>query len=81
MAAIGGFSGNESEVTAQWLPDAVSAGKVRWVLTSGGANFADGRTGSRSVMAAVENSCNPVDSVDGLYDCQGASSALAASGD
>ena len=31
-------------------------------------------------MAAVENSCNPVDSVDGLYDCQGAASALAASG-
>ena len=80
VAAIGGFSGNESEVSAQWLADAVRAGKVRWVLTSGGANFADGRTGSRSVMTAVENSCNPVDSVEGLYDCQGAASALAASG-
>jgi hypothetical protein len=34
----------------------------------------------RSVMAAVKNSCNPVDSVEGLYDCQGAASALAASG-
>jgi len=31
-------------------------------------------------MAAVENSCNPVDSVEGLYDCRGAASALAASG-
>jgi hypothetical protein len=33
------------------------------------------------VMAAVESSCNPVGSIDGLYDCQGAASALAASGD
>ena len=81
VAAIGGFSGNESEVTAQWLADAVRDGKVRWVLTSGDSRggISDGRTGSRSVMAAVENSCNPVDSVSGLYDCQGEEAALAAS--
>ena len=81
VAAIGGFSGNESEVTAQWLADAVRAGKVRWVLTSGDGRggISDGRTGSRSVMAAVENTCNPVDSVSGLYDCQGEEAALAAS--
>src|SRR5215218_10220225 len=35
VAAIGGFSGNESEVSAAWLADAVAQGKVRWVLTSG----------------------------------------------
>ena len=81
VAAIGGFSGNESEVTAQWLADAVRDGKVRWVLTSGDGRggISDGRTGSRSVMAAVENSCNPVDAVSGLYDCQGEEAALAAS--
>jgi 4-amino-4-deoxy-L-arabinose transferase-like glycosyltransferase len=78
VAAIGGFSGNESEVSVQWLADAVASGKIRWVLTSGGAGFDDGRTGSRSVMAAVEATCTPVDSVSGLYDCQGAASALAA---
>jgi hypothetical protein len=49
------------------------------VLTSGGANFGDGRTGSRSVMEAVQATCNPVDSVSGLYDCQGEEGALAAS--
>jgi 4-amino-4-deoxy-L-arabinose transferase-like glycosyltransferase len=78
VAAIGGFSGNESEVSVQWLADAVASGKIRWVLTSGGAGFDDGRTGSRSVMAAVEATCTPVGSVSGLYDCQGAASALAA---
>src|SRR5215208_4169788 len=81
VAAIGGFSGNESEVSAAWLADAVAQGKVRWVLTSGGdrAGFDDGRTGSRSVMAAVRSTCNPVDAVDGLYDCEGRATELAAS--
>ena len=80
VAAIGGFSGNESEVSAAWLADAVAQGKVRWVLTSGDGRggFSDGRTGSRSVMAAVEDTCTPVASVDGLYDCRGMSSELAA---
>jgi hypothetical protein len=82
VAAIGGFSGNESEVSAAWLADAVRAGKVRWVLTAtdGRGGFSDGRTGSRSVMAAVENSCNPVDQLSGLYDCEGAESALTEAG-
>ncbi len=80
VVAIGGFSGNESEVSTAWLADAVRAGKVRWVLTSdgrGGGGFNDGRTGSRSVMAAVEATCKPVRfDVDGLYDCQGYEDAL-----
>ena len=37
VAAIGGFSGNESQVTAKWLADAVRAGRIRYVLTSGAA--------------------------------------------
>ena len=80
VAAIGGFSGNESDVSAAWLASAVNAGKIRWVLTSSGgrAGFSDGRTGARSVMTAVQSACDPVDSVDGLYDCQGRGVALAA---
>ena len=82
VAAIGGFSGNESQVSVQWLADAVASGKIRWVLTSGDGRggFSDGRTGSRSVMSAVQAACNPVDPVDGLYDCQGEEAALAAFG-
>jgi 4-amino-4-deoxy-L-arabinose transferase-like glycosyltransferase len=82
VAAIGGFSGNESQVTAAWLGDAVAQGKIRWVLTTGDGRggFSDGRTGSRSVMAAVQQTCTPVASVDGLYDCQGRAPALSSGG-
>jgi hypothetical protein len=38
----------------------------------------DGRTGSSTVMAAVQATCTAVSGVDGLYDCSGAASALAA---
>ena len=81
VAAIGGFSGNESQVTAQWLADAVRANKIRFVLTGDGGGFSDGRTGSRSVMAAVQQTCAKVNAsgVSGLYDCQGHEAALAAS--
>jgi 4-amino-4-deoxy-L-arabinose transferase-like glycosyltransferase len=79
VAALGGFSGRESEVSVEWLADRVAAGEIRWVLAGGdGAMRDDGRTGSRSVMAAVADTCTPVSGVDGLYDCDGAASALAA---
>src|SRR6185437_3702259 len=86
VAALGGFSGRESEVSITWLADAVRAGKIRWVLTdgSGGGMARDGRTGSSIVMAAVAQTCTPVSSAassstttSGLYDCQGKADALA----
>jgi 4-amino-4-deoxy-L-arabinose transferase-like glycosyltransferase len=82
IAALGGFSGRESEVSASWLSTRVADGTIRWVLTDGdgGGMPNDGRTGSQSVMTAVEESCAAVSSVDGMYDCQGAASALAAAG-
>ena len=36
VAGIGGFSGNESEVTAAWLAQEVRSGKIRWVLDDDG---------------------------------------------
>jgi len=80
VVALGGFSGRESEVSAAWLADRVAHGTIRWVLTGGqdGGMRSDGRTGSGTVMAAVADTCTPVASVDGLYDCRGASAALAA---
>ena len=82
IAALGGFSGRESEVSASWLSARVADGTIRWVLTDGesGGMPNDGRTGSQSVMTAVQESCTAVSSVDGLYDCQGAAAALAAAG-
>lgn len=79
VAALGGFSGRESEVSTQWLAQRVAAGEVRWVLTSQGG-LQDSRTGARTVMSAVSNSCTAVSSVSGLYDCQGQASALSSAG-
>src|SRR4029078_13649493 len=47
VAALGGFSGRESEVSARWLAEAVRTGKVRFVLTGGDSRGgSDGRIGS-----------------------------------
>ena len=86
VAGLGGFSGRESEVSVSWLADAVAGGKIRWVMASSsgaGVGFADGRTGATTAMNAVENACVLQTDADssapaGLYDCQGAGTALAA---
>jgi hypothetical protein len=85
VAGIGGFSGRESQVSLQWLAQAVSSGKIRWVLTdsSGGAGFGqDGRVGSSQLMTVVAQTCKKVTvpgSTSGtLYDCSGQAAALLA---
>jgi hypothetical protein len=80
VAAIGGFSGRESEVSVDWLADRIEDGTIRWVLTDGesGGMANDGRTGASAVMAAVAATCTPVSSVDGLFDCAGMADALRA---
>jgi hypothetical protein len=93
VAALGGFSGRESEVSTSWLANAVRQGKIRWVLTdgSGGAGPGrDGRVGSSKLMAAVAATCRKVPSSayasgtsasatgGSLYDCLGRADALAA---
>jgi len=79
VAAIGGFSGQESQVTPAWLADRVDAGEIRWVLTSSGGGMGqDSRVGSKDVMSAVQSTCKAVSGVSGLYDCQGSTAALRA---
>ena len=81
IAALGGFSGRESQVSVSWFADAVRQGKVRWVATAGGGMpgpGADDRVGSSKLMSAVAATCKQT-SVDGLYDCQGMADALEAS--
>jgi hypothetical protein len=79
VAALGGFSGRESQVSVEWLADAVEDGRIRWVLTSAAGGMGnDGRIGASEVMAAVEQVGTPVSSVDGLYDLEGAADALRA---
>ncbi|HEY1537929.1 MAG TPA: glycosyltransferase family 39 protein [Solirubrobacteraceae bacterium] len=80
VAAIGGFSGQESQVSVSWLADTVRSGRIRWVLTSssGPGGMGDGRIGSKTAMAAVAKACRSVGSVDGLYDCSQSVSVLRA---
>ena len=82
MAALPSFAMQPSpdHTLVGRLTDAVRAGRIRYVLTSGAGGFGDGRTGSRDVMSAVQQTCSPVSGVSGLYDCQGHEAALAASG-
>ena len=78
VVAIGGFSGRESQVSSDWLAQRIASGEIRWVLTdgSGGGMPQDGRTGSRDVMAAVQQTGKQVSSVSGLYDVSGTANAL-----
>jgi hypothetical protein len=75
VAALGGFSGRESEVSTAWLNQAVASGRVRWVLvdrTSGGMGN-DSRVGSRSVMTYAAQHGRKVLTSSGatLYDLKG----------
>lgn len=71
VAAIGGFSGRESEVSLTWLADAIAAGKIRWALpgTLYPAQPGDHRLGSARAMAAVKEHCELADAEIGIYDC------------
>ncbi len=81
IAAIGGFSGRESQVSVDWLADAVESGQIRWVLTdSGGGGPQDSRVGSSEVMAVAAQVGTEVPSISGLYDLQGTADALRAAG-
>ncbi len=66
VAGIGGFSGRESDVSASWLAQEVSSGKIRWVLDEqgsggfGGGLPGDTRVGAKAAMSAVAQACKAV---------------------
>jgi len=77
VVAIGGFSGRESQVSADWLADRVESGEIRYVLTIGGGGpGGDSRVGSSDVMAKVADTGRGVSSVSGLYDVSGTAAEL-----
>lgn len=79
VAGLGGFSGRESSVTAQWIAMEVKDGRLRWIVggDSGFGSPGDTRTGSEAAFSIVEKACPSV-TVDGtkLYDCAGRSAAI-----
>ncbi len=48
VAGIGGFSGKESSVNAEWLEERIAAGDIRWILSggSGPGSAMSGATGA-----------------------------------
>jgi len=86
VAGIGGFSGNESTVSASWLAEMVREGRIRYVLGgSDGASGApsDGRQGSRAAITLAEKVGRKITvTYDGqsftLYDLQGKAAAILA---
>ncbi|HEY4450525.1 MAG TPA: glycosyltransferase family 39 protein [Solirubrobacteraceae bacterium] len=68
VAGIGGFSGRESSVSAAWLAQEVSTGRIRWVVGEqsglgsglGGRLPGDTRTGSQTALNAVAQACRKV---------------------
>ncbi len=84
VAGLGGFSGRESSVSATWLAQEVTAGRLRWVIvdsTQGGGLPGDTRTGSQSAMDIVASTCRRVTLTTSgsrvtMYDCQGRAAAI-----
>jgi 4-amino-4-deoxy-L-arabinose transferase-like glycosyltransferase len=68
VAGIGGFSGKESTVSAEWLEERIAAGDITWLYTSGlsggmtGGMGGDTRTGSESAIDKVVESCTAIPS-------------------
>ena len=82
VAGIGGVSGKESSVSAEWLEGRIESGAIAWIYTSGlggsGGGFGgagglggDSRTGSESAIDTVVESCTKVDSSE--YESSGES--------
>jgi 4-amino-4-deoxy-L-arabinose transferase-like glycosyltransferase len=86
VAGLGGFSGRESTVSAQWLAMEVRDGRLRWILsegTQGGGFGRDGRQGSADTLAIAEKVGRKVTFTSGgtqvtMYDLQGRASAILA---
>jgi 4-amino-4-deoxy-L-arabinose transferase-like glycosyltransferase len=85
VAGLGGFSGRESSVSAQWIASEVRSGHLRWVLADTAARArlpGDTRTGSQAAINAVEKACRSVTvRTSGgtsftMYDCQGRAAAI-----
>jgi 4-amino-4-deoxy-L-arabinose transferase-like glycosyltransferase len=75
VAGIGGFSGKESSVSAEWLEERIADGQIHWILgggsgtggtmpggTEGSPTGGDTRTGSESALTRVTEKCEAVSS-------------------
>ncbi len=96
IAAMGGFTGRETVMSAGAIARLVAAGDARYFLLSDGTAFNGGTTGATGAPAAIAASCSTVPaaswgasattggfgggSAGTLYDCRGKADAIRASG-
>jgi 4-amino-4-deoxy-L-arabinose transferase-like glycosyltransferase len=91
VAGLGGFSGRESTVSAQWLAMEVRTGRLRWILADGQGGFGGGfggpggdtRQGSEAALSIAEQVGRKVTvTANGtsftMYDLKGKASAILA---
>jgi hypothetical protein len=56
VAGIGGFSGKESSVSAEWLEERIESGQIGWIYTSGAGGVTAGPAGGTPGGAAMPGS-------------------------
>jgi 4-amino-4-deoxy-L-arabinose transferase-like glycosyltransferase len=56
VAGIGGFSGKESSVSAEWLEERIEAGEISWIYTSGLGGSMGGPSGGEATGTAAGES-------------------------
>jgi hypothetical protein len=92
VAGLGGFSGRESTISAQWLAMEVQNGKLRWILADaasrgfGGGFNGDSRQGSAAALAIAEKVGTKVTFTSHgttvtMYDLKGRTAAILAAAD
>ena len=91
IAGLGGWSGDETEMSPAWLGSAVRRHEVRWVMFNGRLRLIPGRrVGVTRLLRAVAATCRKVPRAGytprvriargALYDCRGHARALARAG-
>jgi 4-amino-4-deoxy-L-arabinose transferase-like glycosyltransferase len=89
VAALGGFTGRETVLDAEYLARLVRDGDARYFLLGGSGRFAGTGGSSNAAVSTIESTCAVVPAADWagsssgqatLYDCSGAADAIEATG-
>jgi 4-amino-4-deoxy-L-arabinose transferase-like glycosyltransferase len=90
VAAMGGFTGRETVLTAGYLAQLIRSGEARYFLLGSGGGFAGPGGSNNAAVSTVESACRLVPSSEwagttatgqsSLYDCAGSAAAILADG-
>ena len=86
VAAMGGFTGRETVLTAEYLAHLIRSGEARYFLLGSGGGFAGPGGSNNAAVSTVESACRIVpssawagstgSSQSSLYDCSGSADAI-----